>query len=455
MKKIAVIGSGAYGSYTINALLEANPNVEITLFEVGDSNIKNEKQIGYKTNIVARNYLATSKGRFFGFGGATNKWGGAILLFTRNDFKNCKGFLKDVVELDEKYKDVVYHKFGFKNKFEEHVINNDLFTKQGIWLGYFRRNLFKYFKIEKRPQVYIEDNARVTKFNLEGDKIVSLEYIKGGKKQTASFDQYFLTAGAFESHRILLNSGISLEDKTFKFSDHVSQKVFKVYGDTKIGEDEFAFRISGTSFITNRIIGEVDGYSYFANPIYNSDFPFFQNLKKLLFKRQFSMNLLFSIFKDIPSCFGFLWSALVKKKLYVYKGIWDIYIDLENPIGNCHINLSDQKDDYGENALDLSFEVGESASDMFVKAKKQVQDFLDANHVKYEVYTEKIEVEKAEDTYHPFGMYFNFESVNDYFNKFSNLLVVNTGVLPHAGGINSTAAMFPLVEEYIKIKNGE
>lgn len=453
MDKIAVIGSGAYGSYTINALLENNPNVEITLFEVGDAVIKNERQIGYRTNIVKRNYLATSKGRFFGFGGATNKWGGAILLFTKNDFKNCKGFLKDIVDLDEKYKETVYTKFGFKNRFEEHVINSDLFTKQGIWLGYFRRNLFKYFKISKRPQVHIECNARVNKFNIENDKIISIEYIKDGKKQTDSFDQYYLTAGAFESHRILLNSGISLENNTFKFSDHISQKVFKIYGDTKIGEDDFAFRISGTSFITNRIIGEIDGYSYFANPIYNSDFPFFQNLKKLLFKGHFSLNLLLCIFKDIPSCLGFMWSVIVKKKLFVYKGIWDIYIDLENPIENCNIKLSEQKDEYGEKALDLTFEVGESASEMFVKAKRQIQNYLDANHVKYEVYTDKIEVEKAEDTYHPFGMFFKFNSVEEYFSKFANMLVVNTGVLPHAGGINSTAAMFPLVEEYIRRKN--
>lgn len=455
MEKIAVIGSGAYGSYTINALLENNPNAEITLFEVGDSDIKNEKQIGYRTNILKRNYLATSKGRFFGYGGATNKWGGAILLFTKNDFKNCKGFLKDVVSLDEKYKETVYTKFGFKNRFEEHVINSDLFTKQGIWLGYFRRNLFKYFKIDKRKQVHIESNARVVKFNIVENEIVSVEYIKDGEKKTASFDQYYLTAGAFESHRILLNSGVSLGNNTFKFSDHISQKVFKIYGDTKIGDDEFAFRISGTSFITNRIIGEVDGYSFFANPIYNSDFPFFQNLKKLLFKGQLSFNLLLSTFKDIPSCFGFLWNALVKKRLYVYRGTWDIYIDLENPIENCNIKLSDQKDEFGEKALDLTFEVGKSASEMFVKAKKQVQDFLDANNVKYEVYTDKIEVEKAEDTYHPFGMFFNFNSVEEYYSKFDNMLVVNTGVLPHAGGINSTAAMFPLVEEYIRRKNGK
>lgn len=43
----------------------------------------------------------------------------------------------------------------------------------------------------------------------------------------------------------------------------------------------------------------------------------------------------------------------------------------------------------------------------------------------------------------------NFTSIDDYFTKFQNMLVVNSGILPRAGGINSTAAMFPVVEEYI------
>ena len=41
------------------------------------------------------------------------------------------------------------------------------------------------------------------------------------------------------------------------------------------------------------------------------------------------------------------------------------------------------------------------------------------------------------------------ESIDDYFNYFDNLLVLNTGILPRTGGINSTAAVFPLIEEYV------
>ena len=46
-------------------------------------------------------------------------------------------------------------------------------------------------------------------------------------------------------------------------------------------------------------------------------------------------------------------------------------------------------------------------------------------------------------------MFCDFKSADDYFTHFDNMLVVNTGVLPRAGGINSTCAVLPLVEEYI------
>jgi hypothetical protein len=43
----------------------------------------------------------------------------------------------------------------------------------------------------------------------------------------------------------------------------------------------------------------------------------------------------------------------------------------------------------------------------------------------------------------------DFKTLDDYYAFVPNMLVVNTGVLPRAGGINSTAAMFPVIEDYV------
>ena len=49
-------------------------------------------------------------------------------------------------------------------------------------------------------------------------------------------------------------------------------------------------------------------------------------------------------------------------------------------------------------------------------------------------------------------MFDDFEDIDDYFNKYKNMIIFNTGVLPRSGGINPTAALLPLIEEFINIK---
>ena len=445
---IAVIGAGAYGSYTVHTLCEKYPDAKITLFDVGDETIKSEAEIGYKSNLIKSIYTGLAKGRYFGFGGATAKWGGQILTFTKNDFQSPDQYLSDIITLNEKHKHAVFKKFGIESNFSENHVTINLFTKTGIWLSYFRRNLFNYFKISKKENVQIIKKARVTRILSEGKKIVGIQYLQDSVIKNATFSHYFLTAGAFECNRILLNSGLTKGNQC-SFSDHLSQKVFKIKNSTVIGDEDYAFRVKGASLITKRMIGETDGVSFFGNPIYNSEFPFFQNLKLILFKHEFSLSAIKAVLVDVPSVVAFVWSMLVKKKVYVYKDEWYLYIDIENPGTSSYISLSKDKDDFGEAGLDVSFTISERASEIFGKAKKIIKEYLIANKVTFEECSDVIHAEKSEDTYHPYGMMCEFNSILEYFNHFENMLVVNTGVLPRAGGINTTAAGFPLIEEYI------
>jgi hypothetical protein len=448
--KVAIIGAGAYGSYIAHLLTAKFPESEIHIYEVGDSSSKTEDRIGYLSHILNAPYNALSKGRFFGYGGASVKWGGQLLTFSQNDFKNPTPFMKDIVEINEKYKDIVLSKFKLTNNKKEERLTEQLFTKTGIWLGYFNRNLFRFFKIKKEKQITLFPNSRVTKLLLEGKLVKGFEYIHNGNLQiTNGYDYYFLAAGAFESGRILLNSHVT-NNNYLSFSDHLSQKAFKIKSGTKIGITDFSFGVKGTSLITKRMIGEINGISFFTHPIFNSEFPFFQNLKKLLFGRQFTIKLFAEILKDIPSCIAFAWNMFIRKKLYVYKNEWYLQIDIENPVDSGKITLSEDKDLFGESGLNIDFTLGKDTDELFNKAKEIVKDYLDKNNVVYEPVNEVTNVEKYEDTYHPFGIYADFSSVEDYFTRYSNMLITNTGILPRAGGINSTCAVFPLIEEYIE-----
>ena len=141
-------------------------------------------------------------------------------------------------------------------------------------------------------------------------------------------------------------------------------------------------------------------------------------------------------------------------KIYVYKNEWYLIIDIENPKENSHIRLSKELDKYGQPGLNVNFEVGAQATVLYDKAKKIMVKYLDDNHVKYDLIDDEVHVEKCEDAYHPFAMFLSeSKSLDDYFNHFSNMLVLNTGILPRTGGINSTASVFPLIEEYVSRMN--
>lgn len=449
-KKFAVLGAGTYGSYVSNLLSKVYPHEIIDLYEVGNAQLKDEKAIGYLSHINKAPYEGLQKARFFGYGGASVKWGGQLLTFSKNDFANPDKYLAEIVDINIKYKDIVLSKFNLENKNNEYRINNNLFTKTGIWLSYFHRNLFKYFNIRQNKNINLIPNTRITKILKEGNRIIGCECIQNNiKNNILGYDQYFLCTGAFESSRLLINSELSKEKGKMYFSDHLSQRAFKVKSGTIIGDIDFRFLVQGSSLVTKRFVGEVDGYSFYSQPICNEDFPFFRDLKKLLFGRKLRISIVLNIIRNIPQCFAFVWYMLILKKMYIYNNEFYLQIDIEAPRKSGIISLNNEVDKFNEKSINVDLSIMSKTGELFTKARAIIKDYLDKNGVTYEELPFSTTAEKYEDVYHPFGMFSDFESLNDFFSYFDNMLVVNTGVLPRAGGINSTCAVFPLVEEYI------
>jgi len=446
--KIAVLGAGTYGSYVIDDIIKKYPDVDITLFDVGDKKCRSEKEIGYYSSLKNAIYKGLTDGRFFGFGGASVKWGGQLLTYTENDFKNPDQFMKDVTAIDKVYKDKMLAKFKIENKFHENHVSDELFTKTGVWLSALHHDFFKWFKINKRKQVKIMTNSRVVRLeSADGKMIDAVVYLDGKEEKKATFDFYFLTSGAFESARILMSSSL-VGDKVY-FSDHLSQKVFKVKKSTRIGDEDFVFRMRGTSLITKRMIGEVGDISYYVHPVFNLKFPFFESVKEVLFKQHFEWKYVWNALTDLPNVIGFTWAVLVLRRMYVMNNEWYLYIDIENPTKDSYVSLSKEKDTFGLPGLDVHYFAGEEAVNVYEKAKAAAIKHLNNCGVDYEVLAEKIDVQTCEDIYHPYGM-IHFESAEDYFTRWSNMLVVTTGCLSRSGGINPTASMLPMVDEFIE-----
>jgi hypothetical protein len=447
---VCVVGAGTYGSYIINSLQMKYPNIKITLFDVGDSIIRSEKEIGYYSSLKQSIYSGLTDGRWFGFGGASTKWGGQLLTFSLNDFANPTIFMRDIVRLNECYKKLLLNKFNIENNYEEKRTTKELFTKTGVWLSYFGRDFYKHFKVDKRKNVTIISNARVTRLEtINGKKVTKIYFKQKGVEKESIFDFYFLASGAFECARMLMNSKILSSDKVM-FSDHLSQKVFKIKHGTMIGNEDFVFRITGTSLITKRLVGEIDGFSFYAHPVLNTDFPFFQSLKTLLFKRQFSIKAILNLFQNIPEEIAFIYNILIKRKMYVLNKEWYIYIDIENPTQTSYVTLSKEKDKFGELGLDVFYSIGEKSKVIFNKSKELIKQHLIECGTDFEECFESINIQNSEDIYHPYGMFSNYKNVEEYFKHYENMLIVTTGILPRAGGINPTAAVLPLVDEFIE-----
>lgn len=446
--KIAVLGAGTYGSYVINSLIEKYKDAEVTLFDVGDKNVKSEEQIGFYSKLKKAMYKGLTDGRYFGYGGASDKWGGQLLTYTDNDFKNPDAFMQDVIRLDKERKDAMLAKFKIENKFPENYVSDKLFTKTGVWLSALHRNFFHWFKVDKKKQVTILNHCRVVRLESKNGKdIDAVVYTDGKNEKSASFDYYFLTAGAFESTRVLMSSGLAPEK--VHFSDHLSMKVFKIKGSTIIGDEDFVFRMRGTSLITKRMIGEVDDCSYYVHPVFNLKFPFFVCMKEVLFKHHFEWEYVWTALKDIPHCLGFAWAVLVLRRMYVLDNEWFLYIDIENPSLDSYVSLSAEKDVFGVQGLDVYYDAGKDAEKIFNQAKKDALEHLDKCGVKYDVLVENINVQTCEDIYHPYGM-FDFKDVDDYYSRWNNMLLVTTGCLSRSGGINPTASMLPVIDEFIE-----
>lgn len=452
MKKIAIVGSGAYASYAASVIYEVHPDYEVHIFEVGDDSIKTQDEIGFTSELLNCSYDALTKGRYFGFGGATAKWGGQILSFSDNDFQNPSRYLKEIVDLNKKYRQNIFKKVRIKNDDSEVQLDNGMFTKTGVWLNYFHRNLFNLFGVRNYKNVVLHPHCRVTKVNAEGKLIKSFEYIHQGKKIVdSSFDYIFLSAGAFEDTRIMMVSG--LQDRTcVQFSDHIAKRIFNIKGTTKIGAIDMEFKIRKFSFITKRIIGECKGVSYFGYPAYNAEYPFFQNLKKLLFGHKFNMEIVWDVIKDVPSAFLFAWKFFIQHRLYVYKNEWGFVLHMENPLGHGLVKLSDNLDKFGEPGVAIDFSISPESKEIFSEVTKKFDKLLTDNGVEHSSVEDSVHTRKFEDEYHPFALYSDFNSVEEYFSQFKNMLVVHSGVLPRAGGINSTSAVFPLLEEFIRTR---
>ncbi len=449
---ICIIGAGTYGSYLANCLLENDSSINIKLIDVGNNNIKSEAEIGFNSKVTNEPYNAASKGRFFGLGGTSAKWGGQLLFLSENDIPNNPS-MDYMRSINIKYQNKVLAKF-FKKipKLEEIILDNDIYIKTGIWLNFKKRNLFKHFKLHKyNPRLNVLTNTRVVRINESKNKIKSITILKDDNEIEIDADVFYITCGALESVRLLSVSNIiDLNKETKGFADHISTRTFTITSNnTRFCNHDFSYKFINGSLITTRIIGEIDGTSYYIQPVFNENFIFFNFLKNIIFKNTFSFTDFVKSLKQFYHLFPFVANYIFNNKLYVYKN-WDMNIDIEVDDINNNLSFSNNFDKFNQKGLDINFNISNNTIDKIVIIKERIKKLLIDQNIEFIDTNSNNNKLKLEDTYHPFKLYCKNLSFNQRFNPKSNLYVCNTGLLDRAGGLNPTAVLFCLIEDHIE-----
>jgi hypothetical protein len=472
--KICIIGCGTYGAYLTRGLVEKfGKTVEITVVEIGNEKTKDETEIGIAAESKAAQ--AAAKGRYFGLGGTSARWGGQVLFFDKRDNPTNDLDWQKIVAVNAQYRAVVCQKLLGNVPNLDALLADERAEKTGIWLKYTKRNIFKRLNKNVINSIKIIKNQRVTDFIINNKKIESVlcqnRGLSSGTHEGASnikieADIFYLTAGAIESCRLLLalnerhNLGLST-DLGKHYGDHLSVELFKIRGHKPVilAADLLPKIVNGSLITTRLIVSDDQGRIGFAHPIFNKDVKIFTSIKRLLFGQQHINFNLKDVFEGLEFLIRFGFCALFLKKMYAHRNNWSLQLDIEQAFPNDnYVDLSEKTDKYGQKTARLNWRVSEADKKAIEHIKEKLIAILDKESIHYSVvYDPNIEADKIEDVYHPVGFMrlgHDKKAVLGFdcrVNGLENLYHFSTAMFPSAKSINPTAAAFCFIEQHLDV----
>ena len=464
LTKICIIGCGTYGAYLTRGLVEKfGHDIELTVIEMGNTKTKNENEMGVTADSSVSH--AGERGRYFGLGGTSARWGGQVLFFDARDNPKNEADWNTIIDVNNQYKNcVIENLLGDAVKINAHLVDKDN-EKTGIWLKYTKRNIFKTLDKTLLKPIKLIKNQRVTRFIFDDAKIEAIvcQNTEGASTRIDA-DIFYLTAGAIESCRLLLalneeHNVIKSNDLGKHYGDHLSVELFKINGHKPvIGKTNFLPIFLNGSLMTKRlIVADKNQRIGFAHPIFNKEVKVFRSLKRSLFgKQQFDFKLK-DIFDGLEFLIRFGFSVVFLKKMYAHRNNWSLQLEIEQAFPNKNsIDLSEKTDKYGQKAARLNWKVSDDDKKAIEDIKNNLKPLLDKEGIDYTiVYDPNIEAMKIEDVYHPVGFIRLGHDENAVLDLdcrvkgIDNLYHFSTAMFPSAKSVNPTAAGFCFIEQHL------
>lgn len=490
---VCIIGAGAAGLYLAVRLM--NKGIDVTIVEAGDKNCVDGADLGIETEFGAEFYSGAIAGRFFGLGGSTSKWGGAMVPHVPIDHTAIDAFdtvWQHVMDCIDQHSATVLQTLGLPQKPAFQKVVNQYFPEQTItleqcgilpmstlFLPFKRKNFSTLLNQGKsgkgRLTLVLNAVATAWEWQEKGKDAHITKCIaknKQHKKITLQSYQFVVAAGAIESTRILLELNRQSGDKVLKenrlighyLSDHLSSNIADIHlNDQKMVAKTFGPRFFRGDMRSFRFLekkkppGSPRSFFHF---IFEIDNPGFLLAKKVLSSLQ-SRSIPEISFSEVTNAIASMsalgYQRFIHNRLRIPKGTsTHLQLDIEQtPCYNNRIELLPQKDIYGRSKSIIYWNI---TDDDYQKINDTAQRFLEKWPIQRFVFPRLVFRKvgllsvKPHDAYHPVGtcrMGRDVTSVVDMDLKvrgISNVHILSTAVFPTAGSANPTFSMLCLGE---------
>lgn len=483
---VCIVGAGAIGCYLASCL--ARRGLSIVILEAGPMRSVDEQQIGFDAIHLDRHYHGATSGRYFGVGGSTSKWGGALVPHTELDIgasDDRETDWKRVVSVVNEHSTAVLRALGYAgevdfNKYASQelfqvgdALRNAGFVPQaGLYLPVSRKNLRglldRDFEGQSSPRVFFNAVAktwRITASAQDRSRIVQLAGVAKGRQQVSVRAKHFVVAaGAIECARILLeansaSNGTLLPRRAAigrSLGDHLSIAIAAVATtDAPNAGIAFAPRFSGAWMRSFRFVererppGAPRAFSHLVFHNSGAGFAMTKELVGAFQARRIPRVPATVAIRGATEVLRFGFSRFFQSRLYIPKGTpVDLQLDMEQPVcSSRRLELSNRLDEFGRQKLEITWAISASdESHLQAAAKRIIAKWRCAGSVvpRLEARALKMDGTKIYDAYHPVGtcrMGDDEEAVlspDMQVRGVDNLWVAGTSVLSSAGSANPT-----------------
>jgi len=487
---VCIVGGGTAGIYIAQAL--AKNNINSSIIELGNKNIKSAKESFLSPIFASQLYRGANLGRFSGLGGTSTMWGGQMIKLSENDFQisakeySSWPFTRDYLDI---YYDKVLRTLGLyktthksspvsniKEFFQDTFLNTKFSYRASTWLPFRSRNFSNKFSkiIKQSSKIDIWINAKLKNFSectFEKGQVKKLTFYGGNNQSLVMSAKIFVfTMGAIESTRHVLEfTRLHSLGNNFStpFCDHISTKVGylnikKKYAFYKYFAPFFVDGIMRSPrFETNasfqKDLNIPSAFVHFTSQIKDGSALYIFKQLALKFQRNNADISLKNInfFKLIYDLFYVSFWRIFKKRLVLsYDNPVLILIDIEQkPSPDNTIKISSSDD------LVIDWKISKKDRDLAVSISKHFYECWSKSKKLKEI-AELVLLPPKEisngnfyDVYHPTGsLPFGLDANKTILNEnllvrgTNNLYVSSTAIFPSAGSANPGLTHLALTE---------